>query len=60
MLYPEKPSENEFPSRPFGLLTERIAFDERSIAGSVRLNDNSSQCTSRTSEAGSRGDLEYV
>ncbi|KAF7492835.1 USP6 N-terminal-like protein [Sarcoptes scabiei] len=60
LLYPEKPSDNEFPSRPFGiLLSEKLCLDDQSIAGSVRLrlNDNSSIATSRTSEAGSREDL---
>ncbi|XP_027196575.2 LOW QUALITY PROTEIN: uncharacterized protein LOC113791055 [Dermatophagoides pteronyssinus] len=58
MLSPERPSDNEFPSRPFGIIaTERMGFDDQSIAGSVRLkgNDASSVCTSRTS--GSREDV---
>mgnify|MGYP006938813359 FL=1 len=58
MLSPERPSDSEFPSRPFGIIaTERMGFDDQSIAGSVRLkgNDVSSVCTSRTS--GSREDV---
>ena len=62
MLQAEKPSDNEFPSRPFGYLAfEKLGglSDDQSIAGSVKLkiNDTSSVATSRTSEAGSQSDL---
>ena len=61
MLHAEKPADNEFPSRPFGMMIfEKAGLnDDQSIAGSVKLrvNDASSVATSRTSEAGSQFDL---
>lgn len=63
MLNAEKPSDSEFPSRPFGILAfDRSGLsDDQSIAGSVKLkiNDASSIATSKTSEAGSQSDLRY-
>ena len=62
MLSAEKPAENEFPSKPFGYLIDKTGLsDDQSIAGSInlRINDNSSVATSRTSEAGSQPDLRY-
>ena len=60
MLNAEKPGDNEFPTRPFGLFEKLGLTDDQSIAGSVKLkvNDASSVATSRgTSEAGSQTDL---
>jgi len=63
MLRAEKPGDNEFPSRPFGILAlDKVGLnDDQSIAGSVKLrvNDTPSVATSKTSEAGSQTDLRY-
>lgn len=62
LLYPEKPNENELPTKPFGLMSsERMSAcdEDQSLAGSIRLklNDSHSVATSRTSEVGSQMSL---
>lgn len=60
LLNPTEPNEIEFPTKPFGCFRDLNGLgDDQSLAGSVRLriNDQCSIATSKTSEAGSQADL---